>query len=134
MKDLRFDSLIKEIKFDQRGLVPAIIQDAKTGQVLMLAYMSRQALRKTLETGKTHFWSRSRKKLWLKGETSGHTQSIRQIFLDCDSDTLLIKVRQRGAACHTGYYSCFYRKIDPRTLKLKIIGKKVFNPKKVYSR
>lgn len=124
--------LIKKVKFDQRGLVPAIIQDAKTARVLMNAYMNRQALTKTLETGKIHFWSRSRKKLWMKGETSGNTQSVRQVFLDCDGDALLIKVAQVGAACHTGYYSCFYRKINLKTARLKVIGKKIFDPKKVY--
>jgi len=124
---LKLNALLKKIKFDRRGLVPAIIQDAKTNQVLMVAYMNRKALKKTLETGKTYFWSRSRKKLWLKGESSGHIQSVRQIFLDCDNDTLLIKVRQKKAACHTGFYSCFYRKINLKTTALKVIGKKVFD-------
>ena len=128
---MKLNSLLKKIKFDRRGLVPAIIQDEKTGEVLMLAYMNRLALRKTLETGKTYFWSRSRKKLWMKGEISGHTQCVRQVFLDCDSDTLLIKVRQKEAACHTGFYSCFYRKMNSRTATLKVTGKKVFDSKKV---
>ena len=123
---------MKKIKFDQRGLLPAIIQDVKTSQVLMVAYMNRKALERTLETGKTYFWSRSRKKLWLKGEVSGHIQTVRSIFLDCDADTLLIMVRQKSAACHTGYYSCFYRKIDRKSAKLKVVGKKNFDPKKVY--
>ncbi len=129
---MKADLLLKKIKFNRQGLVPVIIQDARTAQILMLAYMNRRALNKTLESGKTYFWSRSRKKLWLKGETSGHTQSLRQIFLDCDGDTLLIKVRQKKAACHTGYYSCFYRKINPKTANLKVVGKKIFDPKKVY--
>ena len=129
---MKTPELIKKVKFDQCGLVPAIIQDAKTDEVLMLAYMNRRALAKTLETGKTHFWSRSRKKLWMKGEISGHTQSVRQVFLDCDSDTLLIKVRQKEAACHTGFYSCFYRKIDSESGRLKVTGKKVFDSRKVY--
>lgn len=129
---MKLTQLIKKVKFDRRGLVPAIIQDEKTGEVLMLAYMNRRALAKTLETGKTYFWSRSRKKLWMKGEISGHTQSTRQIFLDCDGDTLLIKVRQKKAACHTGFYSCFYRKIDSKSGRLKVTGKKVFDSKKVY--
>ncbi|MBL7085253.1 MAG: phosphoribosyl-AMP cyclohydrolase [Candidatus Omnitrophica bacterium] len=127
-----YGTLLRKIKFNQRGLVPAIIQDAKTNQVLMVAYMNRRALAKTLETGKTYFWSRSRKKLWLKGATSGHIQSVRSIFLDCDADTLLIKVRQKGSACHTGYYSCFYRKINRKSAKLKVVGKKKFDPNKVY--
>jgi len=129
---MKLTQLIKKVKFDRRGLVPAIIQDEKTGEVLMLAYMNRRALMKTLETGKTYFWSRSRKKLWMKGEISGHTQSARQVFLDCDGDTLLIKVRQKEAACHTGFYSCFYRKMNSRTATLKVTGKKVFDSKKVY--
>ena len=130
----RISALIKKVKFDQRGLVPAIIQEAKTGQVLMMAYMNRQALRKTLRYGKTHFWSRSRGKLWMKGESSGHVQKVRQVFLDCDGDTLLIKVAQTDAACHTGYYCCFYRKVNPKNAALKVIAKKVFEPKKVYVR
>ena len=129
---MKYDLLMKKIKFEQRGLIPAIIQDAKSGHVLMLAYMNALALEKTLETGRTYFFSRSRKKLWMKGESSGHIQIVRQIFLDCDADTLLIKVSQKIAACHTGYRSCFYRKINRKTLKLKVIGKKIFEPKKVY--
>lgn len=128
----RISALIKKVKFDQCGLVPAIIQDAKTNQVLMLAYMNRQALRKTLRYGKTHFWSRSRRKLWMKGEISGHRQKVRQVFLDCDGDTLLIKVTQTDAACHAGYYSCFYRKINPKSAGLKVTAKKIFEPKRVY--
>lgn len=129
---MKYEALMKKIKFSQRGLVPAIIQDAKTNQVLMVAYMNPQALRKTLETGRTYFWSRSRKKLWLKGATSGHLQTVRSIFLDCDADSLLIKVSQKTAACHSGYRSCFYRKINLKTLKFNISGKKIFDPKKVY--
>ena len=125
-------SLIKKVKFNRDGLIPAIIQDVKTDKVLMLAYMNRQALTETLVTGKTHFWSRSRGKLWMKGESSGHIQSVRQIFLDCDADTLLIKVVQVNAACHTGFYSCFYRKMNLKNGCLKIVGKKIFNPRKVY--
>jgi phosphoribosyl-ATP pyrophosphohydrolase/phosphoribosyl-AMP cyclohydrolase len=128
----KFNSSLRKIKFDSQGLVPVIIQDEKTGQVLMMAYMNRISLSKTQETGQTYFWSRSREKLWHKGESSGHVQQVRQILLDCDRDTLLIKVRQKGAACHTGYYSCFYRTFTSRTKRLKVIGKKVFDPKKVY--
>lgn len=127
-----FKSLLKKIKFDRNGLIPAVIQDAKKNVVLMVAYMNRRALMETLATGKTYFWSRSRKKLWRKGEASGHTQSVRSVFLDCDGDTLLIKVQQEKAACHRGYYSCFYRKITGRHAALKIVGKKIFSPKKVY--
>lgn len=104
-------SNLEDIKFDQ-GLIPAIIQDYSSGEVLMLAYMNRESFEKTLETSKTWFWSRSRKKLWNKGETSGHFQYVKNISYDCDGDTLLIKVQQIGPACHTGSRSCFYRKID----------------------
>jgi len=105
------------IKYDDRGLIPAVIQDVSTGEVLMVAYMNEESLKKTLETGKTHFWSRSRKKLWLKGETSGHFQTVREIRLDCDLDTILVKVEQKGAACHTGNRSCFYRRLTEEGLK-----------------
>ncbi|MFZ5925038.1 MAG: phosphoribosyl-AMP cyclohydrolase, partial [Bacillota bacterium] len=91
--------------------MPAIVQDESTGQVLMLAYMNRESLRRTLETGRTWFWSRSRKALWLKGETSGHCQAVKAIYVDCDKDALLIKVDQTGLACHEGRFSCFYRQI-----------------------
>lgn len=97
------------IKFDEHGLVPAIIQDVHSGQVLMMAYMNKEALTKTLESGYTCFYSRSRQSLWTKGETSGHVQKVSEIRYDCDEDTLLIQVEQTGAACHTGHYSCFYR-------------------------
>jgi phosphoribosyl-ATP pyrophosphohydrolase/phosphoribosyl-AMP cyclohydrolase len=130
----KFSSSLREIKFDSKGLVPVIIQDEKTGQVLMMAYMNRISLSKTQQTGQTYFWSRSRKKLWHKGETSGHVQQVRQILLDCDSDTLLIKVRQKGAACHTGHYSCFHRRFISEIKEFKVIGKKVFDPKKVYQK
>jgi len=101
----------KELKFDDKGLIPAIIQDAKTGEVLMLAYMNVTSIKKMLQIKKTCFWSRSRNTYWVKGETSGHYQFVKSIAYDCDRDTLLIKVRQVGAACHTGKRSCFYRKL-----------------------
>jgi len=129
---MQFNSLVKKIKFGQKGLIPVIIQDDQTNQVLMLAYMNSQALKKTLATAQTYFWSRSRKKLWLKGESSGHTQQLKSIYLDCDNDTLLIKVKQKGAACHAGYYSCFFRQVNPQSASLKVIGKKIFDPKKIY--
>ncbi len=116
----------------QGGLIPAIIQDDKTGVVLMLGYMNREAWLKTLETGNATFWSRSRNKLWIKGECSGHVQLVKGIYLDCDSDTVLLKVDQvGGAACHTGYQSCFYREIM-KNGEVKISGEKVFNPEEVY--
>ncbi len=94
------------------GLVPVVVQDWKTGQVLMLAYMNAESLQKTLDTGLATYWSRSRQELWTKGETSGHYQHVKEILIDCDEDTLLLKVQQDGAACHTGHYSCFYRTLD----------------------
>ena len=99
------------IKWDDRGLVPAIVQDARTGQVLMLAYMNQEALEKCVSTSETHFWSRSRSELWHKGATSGNIQRIVEIRYDCDGDTLLLRVEPRGPACHTGHQSCFYRRL-----------------------
>ena len=114
------------------GLVPAIVQDHDTGEVLMLAYMNQEAWNRTLATGRAHFWSRSRKKLWCKGETSGHIQEIREIYVDCDLDTVLLKVHQvGGAACHEGYRSCFYRKVEGG--KLKVVDTRVFDPMEVYA-
>lgn len=125
---------LEKMKFDEKGLIPAIIQDANTNEVLMLAYMNEDSFLETMETGLTHFWSRSRKKLWKKGESSGHTQRVHEILFDCDIDTLLIKVHQTGAACHKGYRSCFYRKIVDKTGKVSTKGKKVFDPEKVYKK
>ena len=102
--------MLERIKFDANGLVPAIVQDAATGTVLMLAYMNRESLEKTLATGTTWFYSRSRQELWNKGATSGHIQTVKEMFYDCDGDTLLVKVEQKGAACHEGTYSCFSRR------------------------
>ena len=126
-------SWIDEIKFDSNGLVPAIIEDAKTREVLMMAWMNREAVEKTLSTKKAHFYSRSRGKLWLKGESSGHVQKVKKIALDCDGDTLLVSVEQKGGACHTGYRSCFYRKLSPAK-QWKAAGKKLFDPDKVYGK
>jgi phosphoribosyl-AMP cyclohydrolase len=114
------------------GLIPAITQDFKSGEVLMLAYINREAFQKTLESGKAHYWSRSRKKIWLKGETSGHVQKIHEILVDCDGDTVVYKVDQvGGAACHKGYGSCFYRAVENGGLK--IVGDMIFDPAEVYS-
>ncbi len=98
-----------EIQWDERGLIPAIVQEARSGAVLMLAYMNEEALRLTLETGEAHFWSRSRQALWHKGATSGNVQRVVEVIVDCDADTILLKVDPAGPACHTGEYSCFYR-------------------------
>ena len=113
------------------GIVPVVVQDAETKEVLMLAYMNQQAWEKTLQTGKATYWSRSRQSLWLKGETSGHVQLVKDIFIDCDNDTVLLSVQQVGeAACHTGYKSCFYRKFKDGDFV--IFGQKIFDPKEVY--
>jgi phosphoribosyl-ATP pyrophosphohydrolase/phosphoribosyl-AMP cyclohydrolase len=103
------DSLIDAVKFDERGIVPAVVQDAATGEVLMLAYMNAESLEKTIDTCETWFWSRSRRVLWHKGETSGNTQRVVSISIDCDGDTLLIRVTPNGPACHTGERTCFFR-------------------------
>ena len=122
-----------ELRFDAKGLIPAIIQDYKTNEVLMVAYMNEESVKKTIKDKKTWFYSRSRQKLWLKGETSGNIQQVKEIFVDCDQDCVLIKVKQIGdAACHTGYRSCFYRELKGG--KLEIIGKKIFDPEKVYKK
>jgi phosphoribosyl-AMP cyclohydrolase len=110
-----------------KDLRPAIAQDYETGEVLMLAYMDDEALRLTRETGTAHYWSRSRGKLWKKGESSGHEQLVKEILIDCDEDTILLKVEQIGGACHTGYRSCFYRTIDG-----DVVGTKVFDPEDAY--
>lgn len=115
------------------GLVPAIVQDNESGEVLMLGYMSQEAFDATLSTGKATFWSRSRQTLWIKGETSGNVQLVKEIRIDCDDDTVLIKVEQLGgAACHTGHRSCFYKKVENGTTR--IIGEPVFDPKEVYDK
>jgi phosphoribosyl-AMP cyclohydrolase len=122
------------IDFDKSGgLVPAIAQDAATGQVLMLAWMNRDALEETLRTGRAVYFSRSRNKLWRKGEESGNVQEVREVFIDCDADTILLKVHQvGGAACHEGYPSCFFRQVEPTGLR--VVGERVFDPKAVYKK
>jgi phosphoribosyl-AMP cyclohydrolase len=109
-------SLIDTFKFNDDGLIPAIIQDHENGQVLMMAWMNRESLGKTIETGYCTYWSRSRQQFWVKGETSGHVQRVKRISVDCDLDTLLIQVEQTGAACHEGYRSCFFRNVDQEQL------------------
>jgi phosphoribosyl-AMP cyclohydrolase len=128
--------LVKMIELDfkkQNGMVPAIVQDVKTGQVLMLAYMNEEAWQNTLETGKAHYYSRSRNKQWMKGEESGNIQLVKEVFVDCDEDTVLLKVEQVGdAACHKGFESCFFRKVSDG--KVEEVGRKVFNPEEVYKK
>ena len=116
------------------GLVPAVIQDWRSSEVLMVGFMNPQAFKKTLQTGKVHFYSRSRQTLWMKGETSGNVQRVKQILVDCDQDSLLVRVEQKGgAACHTGYRSCFYRRVAKEGL-IPIGKEKVFDPEKVYKK
>jgi phosphoribosyl-AMP cyclohydrolase len=125
---------VAEIDFKKGdGLIPVIIQDAATHEVLMLGYMNREAWEKTVKTGRASFWSRSRKKIWVKGETSGNYQEVKEIRLDCDGDTLLLKVDQiGGAACHTGFKSCFHQRYEKG--EWKVSGKRLFDPKEVYGR
>ena len=112
VEQISASDLIAAVTFDAAGLVPAIAQDAKTGEVLMLAWMDRDALKRTLDTGDVTYWSRSRRELWRKGATSGHTQRLVEAYVDCDGDTILLKVEQKGPACHTGAPTCFFRKAE----------------------
>lgn len=123
-----------QLKFDASGLIPAIIQEQSSGRVLMMAWMNRASLEKTLATGKTHFWSRSRQKFWMKGESSGHTQSIKDVAFDCDGDTLLIQVEQIGAACHEGYKSCFFRSAERNGSGFKITEAQLEKPEQIYAK
>src|ERR1051326_3174082 len=127
-------SCLDQLKFDANGLIPAIVQEQKTGRVLMMAWMNRASLEKTLATGKTHFWSRSRQKFWMKGESSGHTQSIKDVAFDCDGDTLLIQVEQIGAACHEGYKSCFFRSTERNGSGFKITEPQLEKPEQIYAK
>lgn len=126
------EDILQDIKFDAQGLVPAIVQDSKTNEVLMFAWMNRESIQRTLQDGYACYWSRSRKSLWLKGETSGHKQKVHSVRLDCDGDCLLLTVEQIGGACHAGYRSCFYREAGNE--RWRISGEKVFETEKVYGR
>lgn len=123
-----------EYKYNAQGLIPAIIQDADSGEVLMLAYMDKTAFERTLKEKKTVFYSRSRNTYWVKGETSGHTQDVKQVLTDCDRDTILIKVKQHGAACHEGYRSCFVHELNENAEITKVTQEKMFDPDKVYKK
>ena len=123
-----------QLKFDANGLIPAIIQEYQTGRVLMMAWMNRASLENTVATGKTHFWSRSRQKFWMKGETSGHVQTVKDIALDCDGDVLLIQVEQTGAACHEGYRSCFFRSVEKDGKSVKITETRLETPEQIYGK
>ncbi len=124
-----------ELDFSKgNGLLPAIAQDYKSGRVLMLAYINQASWKKTLDTGDAHYWSRSRQELWRKGGTSGNVQKIKEIYVDCDNDTVVFKVEQvGGAACHLGYESCFHKKVE-RNGEFTVIGEKIFDPEKVYKK
>ena len=128
------DAQLDKLKFNEDGLVAAVIQDWQNGQVLAVFWMNRQAIEKTIETGKVHSYSRSRKRLALKGETSGHFELVKEILTDCDRDALVIKVEQIAGACHEGYRSCFFRKYEPGEADWKIIAQKVFDPGAVYEK
>lgn len=122
------------LRFDDEGLLPAVVQDASSGEVLMVACMNEEALERTLTTGFTHFWSRTRKELWQKGERSGHAQAVVEVRCDCDPpDAILVRVHQKGGACHTGYRSCFYRRLDAQGNQ-HTVGQRVFEPDEVYGK
>ncbi len=126
-------SFLDGLKYDANGLIPCVAQDAETGEVLMVAYMNKDSLRDTIEKKLASYWSRSRKKYWVKGETSGNTQEVKEIRFDCDLDCVLVKIKQNGgAACHTGMRSCFYRRLDENGLVDD--GVQVFDPEKVYGK
>jgi phosphoribosyl-AMP cyclohydrolase len=127
-------SFYDKLKFNSDGLIPAIIQEQSTGRILMMAWMNRASLETTIATGKTHFWSRSRQKFWMKGESSGHTQVVKDIAFDCDGDTLLIQVAQTGAACHEGYQSCFFRSIQENGKEFKITEPQLKPPEDIYGK
>jgi len=127
-------SFIDQLKFTEDGLIPAIIQEAGTRRVLMMAWMNRDSLQSTVQTGKTHFWSRSRKKLWMKGEESGHTQTVKDIAFDCDGDVLLIQVEQAGVACHEGFKSCFFRSATADGASFAVTESQLIKPEDVYGK
>lgn len=128
---ISISQILDKLKFDDKGLISAVAQDYMTGEILMLAHMNAESFQKTVETGHAVYWSRARNKLWRKGEESGNVQNVKEILIDCDGDTVVLKVEQvGGAACHTGNRSCFYTKVQDG--KLFYVGTKVFDPEKVY--
>jgi len=129
----KLEDAVNALKYDANGLIPVVCVDHSSRQVLMVAYMNAESLLETIRTGRTHFWSRSRRKHWMKGETSGHVQEVKAVYTDCDMDTLVMEVVQHGAACHEGYYSCFYRKLDPDG-GWKVVAERIFDPGKVYGK
>lgn len=120
------------LKYDASGLIPAVVQDAENGEVLMVGYMNAESVRRTLETGRVTFWSRSRQKFWVKGETSGHVQNVREVRVDCDQDCLLIRAEQIGPACHEGYRSCFFRRVSHNGDILETTAERLKTPEEIY--
>ena len=127
-------SFIEKLKFNEDGLIPAIVQEAGTGRVLMMAWMNRASVQRTVATGNTCFWSRSRQKFWIKGESSGHFQKVKDMALDCDGDTLLVQVEQTGAACHEGYKSCFFRSVSASGDALRVTEGQLETPEQIYGK
>jgi len=130
LESKQIDAILDQMKYDSNGLVTVVVQDASDNTVLMVAHANREALRRTLETGEAHFWSRSRRTLWLKGERSGHRQRVIEFRVDCDADCVLLRVEQTGGACHEGYRSCFFRLM--RDGQFVVTAEKVFDPDTVY--
>ena len=127
-------TFLDQIKWNSDGLVPAIIQEQSTGRVLMMAWMNRASLEQTIKTQRTWFWSRSRQKFWMKGESSGHVQVVKSVAFDCDADTILIQVEQTGAACHEGYQSCFFRTVAPTGESWEVSEPRLQTPDQIYGR
>lgn len=117
------EQFLDSLKYDEHGLIPAVVQDFENGDILMVGYMNRDAIKATLTTGRTTFWSRSRQKFWIKGETSGNIQAVKSVYIDCDKDCFVVKVDQKGAACHEGYRSCFFRQVDSDGAETVILEK-----------
>ena len=129
----KLEETVAGLTYNADGLIPAVIVDAESKRIVMVAYMNETSLLETIRTDRTHFWSRSRQKYWMKGEESGHTQDVKAVYVDCDKDTLVIQVTQHGAACHNVYFSCFYRRLTEDG-ELEIVDEKIFDPKKVYKK
>ena len=127
-------SFYDKLKFNSDGLIPAIVQEQSSRRVLMMAWMNRASIEKTISTGRTHFWSRSRQKFWMKGESSGHTQQVKDLAFDCDGDTLLIRVEQTGAACHEGYQSCFFRSVGADGASFNVTEAQLETPEEIYGK
>ena len=127
-------SFLEKLKFNADGLIPAIIQEQSTGRVLMMAWMNKESVRRSIEEGKTVFWSRSRQKYWIKGESSGNVQLIEDVAFDCDGDTLLFQVEQKGAACHEGYKSCFFRSVREKGAESQVTEPQLIKPEEMYGK